>query len=86
MFVAGIYSLCLLTSLGCATLLIVNYRRNATRLALWTAACFVLLAISNLLVVIDVLILPSVNLLAARKLTSLMAAGILVVGFIWEAE
>lgn len=83
---AIIYSLCLLTSAGCALLLVRSYGQSRAKLLLWSALCFVLLAINNLLVVIDLLILPSVDLVPLRNLTSLAAVSTLLFGFIWEAE
>jgi uncharacterized membrane protein len=53
---------------------------------LWSALCFVLLAINNLLVVIDLLVLPSVDLVPLRNLASLAAVSVLLFGFIWETE
>jgi hypothetical protein len=86
-FQALIYSLCLLTSAFCAFLLVRGYRQNRTRLLLWSALCFVLLAVNNLLVVIDLLILPTiVDLVPFRHLVSLAAVSVLLFGFIWEAD
>jgi hypothetical protein len=81
---ATIYCLCLLASAGCATLLARSYLRSGGRLLLWSAACFGLLALNNLLVVTDLLLLPNVDLLPLRRLTSLAAISVLIVGFIWE--
>ncbi len=83
---AIIYSLCLLTSAGCALLLVRSYGQSRAKLLLWSALCFVLLALNNLLVVIDLLLLPSVDLIPLRNLTSLAAVSTLLFGFIWEAE
>jgi len=85
-FQTVIYSLCLLTSAGCAFLLVRSYRQSRARLLLWSALCFVLLAVNNLLVVIDLLVLPTVDLVPLRNLASLAAIGALVFGFIWETE
>jgi len=83
---AIIYSLCLLTSAGCAFLLVRSYGRSRRRLLLWSALCFVLLAINNLFVVIDLLILSTVDLVPLRNLASLAAVSVLLFGFIWETE
>jgi hypothetical protein len=79
-----LYLLCFLTSLSCCLLLIRSYRRTGSRVLLWTAACFVLLAIDNLLVVLDLIVLPNVDLSLARLLATLFAVSTLLVGFIWE--
>jgi hypothetical protein len=55
-------------------------------LLLSSALCFVLLALNNLFVVIDLLIFPAVDLVPLRHLASLAAVSVLLFGFIWEAE
>jgi hypothetical protein len=81
-----VYTLCLLTSAGCAWLLIKSYRVLHTRLLLWSAACFVLLALNNLMLVIDLIVLPAIDLSLPRKLLSLAGVSALLFGFIWEVE
>jgi hypothetical protein len=86
-FASAVYLLCLLASLVCAGLLVRSYRRNRSRLLLWSAACFSLLALNNLLLVVDLLILPAAfDLLVVRNLASLAAVGTLLYGFIWELD
>lgn len=79
-----LYLLCFLTSLFCCLLLIRSYRRNSSRVLLWTAACFVFLAIDNLLVVLDLIVLPTVDLALPRLFATFLAIATLLVGFIWE--
>ena len=81
-----IYLLCLATSAACAALLVRSYRRNRTRLLLWSALCFLLLAGNNLLLVIDVLLLPTVDLVPLRQVASLSAVTILIFGFVWDVD
>ena len=81
-----VYALCLLTSTVCAWLLIKSYRVNHTRLLLWSAACFVLLALNNLMLVVDLVVLPTIDLSLPRKLLSLAGVSALLFGFIWEVE
>lgn len=84
---SGVYLLCLLASLVVAWLLVRSYRRNRTRLLLWSAACFVLLALNNLILVVDLLVLPTtIDLLVVRNLTSLAAVSTLLYGFVWELD
>lgn len=84
---ALVYLLCFLASAGCAWLLVRHYWRNRTRFLLWGAICFVLLALNNLLVFFDIVVLPtSIDLLPARRLASLAAVGVLLFGFVWEAD
>jgi hypothetical protein len=83
---ALIYLLCLVASAGCAWLLLRSYIQNGTRLLLWSAICFVLVAVNNFFVVIDLLVLPSIDLVPLRRLASLAAVAVLLFGFIWETE
>jgi len=79
-----IYLLCVVTSLLCAWLLARAFRRTKSRLLVWCALCFALLAINNLVLAADVLLLPDVDLTLWQLLTSLAAVIVLVYGFIWE--
>jgi hypothetical protein len=79
-----LYLLCLCTCLFCCVFLIRNYRANRSRILLWSAACFVLLALNNLLVIIDLILLPTIDLSLPRLITSLLAVSTLLVGFVWE--
>jgi hypothetical protein len=82
-----IYLLCLLTSVACAFLLIRSYRRTKVRLLLWSATCFGFLALNNLLVVLDIVVLPVYpDLSEVRLLTSAAGVLILLFGFIWEVD
>jgi hypothetical protein len=83
---ALIYLLCLLTSALCAGLLTRAYRRTRAPLLLWSAACFALLALNNLFVVTDMILLPNNDLTLLRQGSSLAAVGVLLYGFIWEVE
>lgn len=85
-FPAAVYILCFLTSSACAVLLARNYVRTRARLLLWSALCFALLGANNLLVVIDLLLLPAVNLGLPRLALSLAAVLVLLFGFIWDLE
>ena len=82
-----VYLLCFLTSALCAVLLTRQYRRTAAPLLLWSSACFIFLALSNLLVVVDMVVLgPEISLRIWRLVLTLLAVSVLLFGFIWEAE
>ena len=83
---ATVYALCLAASTGCAVLLIRSYLQSGMKLILWSALCFVLLALNNLLVVVDLVILPTIDLRPLRQLSSFLAVSMLIFGFIWESE
>jgi hypothetical protein len=81
-----VYLLCLLTSVLCAALLVRSYLKSRTRLLLWSALCFVLLAVNNFFVVLDVLVIPTISFIPARQLASLSAVAVLLFGFIWDTD
>lgn len=83
---AAVYVLCLVTSVVCAGLLFRAWGRSRSRLLLWTALSFGFLALNNFFLVADMVIFPSVSLWAFRQLSNLAALGVLLYGFIWEAE
>ena len=85
-FPTAVYTLCFLASSACAFLLARNYARTGARLLLWSALCFLLLAGNNLIVVIDMLVLPDLNLRVARLVFSAAAVAVLLFGFIWDME
>ena len=81
-----IYALCMLTSLTCAWLLLRSFLRTRYRLLLWSGLCFVGLSVNNLLVVLDKMLLPSVDLLVWRLTAGLVSVLLLLFGLIWEGE
>ena len=83
---SGVYLLCVLTSMAAMLLLLRAYRRNRTRLLLWSALAFVALAVNNLFLFIDIVLLPDISLLALRHASALAAASLLLYGFVWEAD
>jgi hypothetical protein len=85
-FPTAVYLLCLITSSACAVLLAQGYRRSGARLLLWSALCFGLLALNNLAVILDLLVVPDRDLRLVRLLLSLGAVGVLLFGFIWDRE
>ena len=85
-FPSAVYLLCLATSAACPLLLVRNYLKTRARLLLWSAACFLLLAANNLVVVIDMLVIPDVSLTLLRIILSLGAVSVLLFGFIWDLE
>lgn len=81
-----IYTLCALTSLACAWLLLRSYKRNGGHLLLWSGLCFVGLTINNGLLIIDRLILPLLDMSTARLATAMVAVLLLLFGLIWEND
>lgn len=81
-----VYFLCFLTSAACAALLGRMFYRSGVRLLFWSAACFVFLALNNLIVIFDMLIFVDQNFRVARLFASLAAVLLLLFGFTWESE
>jgi hypothetical protein len=85
-FPAFVYLLCVATSTVCAFLLIRSYRCSRAKLLLWSALCFIGLALSNLLLFLDAVIFPQVDLLMLRQTSTLAGVAALLYGFIFESE
>ena len=83
---AVVYSLCLMTSGACAWLLMRSYSYHRTALLFWSGTCFVLLALNNLVVVLDILVLPEIDLTLVRVFASLAGVSTLLYGFIFEVD
>jgi len=81
-----VYALCALTSLGAAALLFRGYRRSRVRLLLWTSICFGFLALNNVLLFIDLRVLPQTDLSIVRTVPAVIGVVILVYGLIWETR
>lgn len=85
-FPTMVYLLCFATSSACAWLLGRSFRRVGARILLWSALCFVLLAFNNLALVLDLVLLPEMDLRLPRALIALAAVGVLLFGFVWDLE
>lgn len=83
---APIYSLIALTALLCTILLLRAYVRSRYRLLLWSGICFAGLTLNNLVLILDKLILPTVDLSPWRSAAALVAMTILLYGMIWDNE
>jgi len=81
-----VYSLCFAMSAICAALLIRSFRRGRTRLLMWSSLCFVGLAVNNLLLVVDLLLVPTIDLSIVRQASALVALVLLVIGLVWESR
>lgn len=81
-----IYALCALTALLCAWLLLQAYHRSRYKLLLWGGLCFVGLTLNNVLLVIDRLLVPFIDLTTWRLVLALVSLIVLLYGLIWESE
>jgi hypothetical protein len=82
----AVYLFGVLVTLSCGVLLTRAYRNVGKRLLLWSAVCFYILALSNLIVFLDLVIFPEVDLYRWRLIAAAVAMLILVYGLIWEGD
>lgn len=86
MLANAIYALCALTSGLCAVLLLRGYAETRARLLLWSGLCFIGLALNNMLLIVDLRILPDVDLSLWRQLPAIAGVGLLLYGLVWETR
>lgn len=82
----AVYILCALTSAACAVLLLRAWRRTRMKLLLYSGLCFVFFTVNNVLLFVDLVLLPAGDLTLARTVTSLVASGVLLFGLIWDVS
>jgi hypothetical protein len=83
---AIIYGLCTITAAFCTFLLLQAYTQGGYRLLLWSGLCFAGLTLNNLLLVLDKVVLPTVDLAFWRISVALLAMSVLLYGLIWDSE
>ncbi len=83
---ALVYLLCGATSLACAVLLLRAYRQSGARLLFWSGLCFVGLALNNILLFVDLELVPQTDLFLVRSLPALIGLLLLIFGLIWDVE
>jgi hypothetical protein len=81
---ALIYTLCALTCMASAVLLLRSYRRTRVNLLLWSGLCFLGLTASNVILVLDRVVFPEKDLSSARLVAALVGLLLMVFGLIWE--
>lgn len=79
-----VYFLCALTSLVCAVLLYRGWRATGTRLLFWSALCFTGFMLNNVLLIIDIHVLPHADLAVLRILPAVIGVGLLLYGLILD--
>ena len=81
----AVYLLCAAAAAGCAALLLRSHRRNGVRLLLWSALCFVALALENALLFMDLVLVPGTDLSGLVLGCALVGMSLLLYGLVWEA-
>ena len=75
-----------LTSVACMVFLFRAYSRSGVRLLFWSALAFVCLSVNNVLLFIDLVVFPEVDLRLYRLIAAFIGVLFLIYGFIWESE
>jgi hypothetical protein len=81
----AVYLLCAATALACGVLLLRGYRRTHTRLLLWCGLCFLALFAENVVLFVDLVVVPEVGLLTVRQSLALVGVSVLLFGLVWDA-
>lgn len=82
----GVYVLFLLTALLCSALLARGYVQSRHRLLFWSSICFFALAVENVVLIMDLYVVPTVNLQVLRLVIPLMGLTALLYGLLWETR
>jgi hypothetical protein len=81
-----VYMLCGVTSMLCAGLLLRSYIKTRSRLLMWSSFCFAGLAINNILLFVDFVVVPTVDLRLLRSGSGVIALALLLIGLVWESR
>ena len=81
-----VYALCALTSCTCLAFLWRSWRATHSRLLFWSALCFLFLALGNVLLVLDKVVFPAVDMQMWRMAAAFTAVLLLLFGLIWGEE
>jgi hypothetical protein len=81
-----VYLLCAATCLLCAIMLLRGYAKQRVRLLLWSGICFAGLMVENVMLYIDLIVVPDIDLSLWRKLPGLAALVVLLIGLIWDSN
>ncbi|HEY0141080.1 MAG TPA: DUF5985 family protein [Thermoanaerobaculia bacterium] len=79
-----IFILCAITSAICAGLLLRGYSKSRVRLLFWSGLCFVGLCLNNILLIVDLRVVPELDLSMWRTVPAVIGVGLLIYGLVWE--
>lgn len=83
---AAVYLVGILVTLACAVLLLRGYVRGRKRLLLWSGLCFTGLTLTNVLVFVDLILVPQIDLYVYRLVMASVSMGCMLYGLIWESR
>lgn len=81
----AVFALCALTSLACAVLLMRSYRATRARLLWWSSLSFAGFAANNILLFVDLLVVPQNDLSLPRAIVAFLSVLAINVGLIWSS-
>ena len=79
-----VFGLCAVTSVACTALLLRGFRTSGARLLLWSGLCFAGLAVNNVLLFVDMRVVPEMDLSLWRTFPALIGVGLLLYGLVWD--
>jgi hypothetical protein len=81
-----VYTLCGLTALLCAALLLRAFQRTHARVLWWSGLCFCGLTVSNALLLLDKLVYTDIDLQPLRLSATLLSLLLLLYGLLYADE
>ena len=82
----AVYILCAMTALACAVLLLRGYRHSGTQLLLWCGIFFLAMALENVILFIDLIMVPHIDLSSYRRAVPLIGVILLLYGLIFKVK
>jgi hypothetical protein len=82
----GAYVLCAITAFICGLLLLRSYRQKRVGLLLWCGIFFLALTVENVLLFVDLVMLPQMDLSLLRNSIPLIGVSALLYGLIMETR
>jgi hypothetical protein len=81
-----VYALCAILSSACAYLLFKGYQESKSKLLMWSCLSFCFLALNNVILFVDVVLLPTIDFggVSWRTIAGAIAGSLLLFGLIWE--
>jgi hypothetical protein len=83
---ASIYTLCALTCLVSAVLLLRSWQRTRAQMLLWSGLCFAFLTASNFFLIFDRIVYPDIDFSLPRLGSAFVGLLLLLYGLIWEGD
>ncbi|MEP6548564.1 MAG: DUF5985 family protein [Gammaproteobacteria bacterium] len=78
------YALCAVISVACAAFTLQQCVASGSRLLMWATLCFIGLAVNNVLIYLDDILLPSDGFFLWRACAALAGMTAFICGLIWD--